>query len=152
MINAPDNYSNNNEHAIWSTPFYVWGREAVHKCEGGPIALCLPAGPNVLHAYAYALPAGSLTCSCPAFVDWGFQGIQQLLVVDLTETFAAPILLLNRMAGRAAAKIMAQAGLRTPKGFTKVLSVQVGSGLDQHGACSQLTAAAALVSSSNSAL
>lgn len=37
------------------------------------------------------------------------------------------------MAGRAAAKIMAQAGLRTPKGFTKVLSVQVGSGLDQHG-------------------
>ena len=28
---------------------------------------------------------------------------------------------------------MAQAGIRTPKGFKKVLSVHIGSGIDQHG-------------------
>ena len=41
--------------------------------------------------------------------------------------------ILLSMAGRAAAKTMASAGLRTPKGFKKVLAVQVGSGIDQHG-------------------
>ncbi len=42
------------------------------------------------------------------------------------------------MSGRAAARIMAQAGVRTPKGFKKVLSVHIGSGIDQHGESTRL--------------
>ncbi|KAK9817367.1 hypothetical protein WJX74_005870 [Apatococcus lobatus] len=39
----------------------------------------------------------------------------------------------THLTGRGSVKVVAAAGIRTPKGFKKVLAVQVGSGLDQHG-------------------